>query len=140
MAAVGANCLAAVTAAGGRPPKPEMQPFCGLPDIPALRELQAQAQWVGWEYVWVEKKGGGGSDERDFFDERTEVKTHSLTCPNCQQTADYALSWLVRRKRARLTGYADAAREAGFTDYVAKVQRDQIIESLRQCLAGMAVS
>ena len=56
----------------------------------------------------------GGSDERDFFDERTEVKTHSLICPHCQQSADYALTWLVRRKRARLTGYADAAREARF--------------------------
>ncbi len=63
-------------------------------------------------------QGGQGNqakeDERDFFDERTEVKTHTFTCPNCQQQADYALTWLVRRKRARLTGYADAAREARF--------------------------
>ncbi len=56
----------------------------------------------------------GGNEERDFFEERTEVKTHTLTCPNCQQEADYALTWLVRRKRPRLTGYADAAREARF--------------------------
>ncbi|HLI77384.1 MAG TPA: hypothetical protein VKV02_10605 [Acidobacteriaceae bacterium] len=73
-------------------------------------------------------QGSGGSDERDFFDERTEVKTHSLTCPNCQQTADYALSWLVRRKRARLTGYADAAREARFAkarSYM--VRRDDLV-------------
>jgi two-component system, chemotaxis family, sensor kinase CheA len=34
----------------------------------------------------------------------------------------------------------DAGRDAGFTDYVAKIQRDQIIESLRQCLTDMAVS
>ncbi len=58
--------------------------------------------------------GGGGNDERDFFEERTEVKTHTLTCPNCGGQADYALTWLVRRKRARLTGYADAEREARF--------------------------
>ena len=32
----------------------------------------------------------------------------------------------------------DAGRDAGFTDYVAKVQQDQIIESLHQCLAGLA--
>lgn len=57
---------------------------------------------------------GNGNEERDFFEERTEVKTHVLTCPNCHQEADYALTWLVRRKRARLTGYADAAREARF--------------------------
>lgn len=58
---------------------------------------------------------GGGNDEREFFEERTEVKTHSLTCPHCRQAADYALTWLVRRKRARLTGYSDAAREARFS-------------------------
>src|SRR5579875_643797 len=70
----------------------------------------------------------GGSDERDFFDERTEVKTHSLMCPHCQQEADYALTWLVRRKRARLTGYADAAREARFAkarSYM--VRRDDLV-------------
>ncbi len=59
-------------------------------------------------------KPQGGGDERDFFEERTEVKTHALTCPHCHQEGDYALSWLVRRKRARLTGYTDAAKEARF--------------------------
>jgi two-component system chemotaxis sensor kinase CheA len=28
----------------------------------------------------------------------------------------------------------EQGREAGFTDYVAKMQRDALIESLRQCL------
>lgn len=71
---------------------------------------------------------GGGNDEREFFDERTEVKTHTLTCPHCQQEGDYALTWLVRRKRARLTGYADAAREARFSkarSYM--VRRDDVV-------------
>ena len=71
---------------------------------------------------------GSGNDERDFFDERTEVKTHSLTCPNCGQAADYALTWLVRRKRPRLTGYADAGREARFAkarSYM--VRRDDLV-------------
>jgi two-component system, chemotaxis family, sensor kinase CheA len=44
-----------------------------------------------------------------------------------------------------LSGHADpgqveAGRDAGFTDYVAKMQRDQIIESLRQCLTEMVAS
>jgi two-component system chemotaxis sensor kinase CheA len=34
----------------------------------------------------------------------------------------------------------EAGRDAGFTDYVAKIQRDQIIESLRQCMTEMVVS
>jgi two-component system chemotaxis sensor kinase CheA len=42
-----------------------------------------------------------------------------------------------------LSGHVDAhqieaGRDAGFTDYVAKSQRDQIVESLRQCLLEMA--
>ncbi len=42
-----------------------------------------------------------------------------------------------------LSGHADpgqvaAGRDAGFTDYVAKSQRGQILNALRQCLAGMA--
>jgi len=44
-----------------------------------------------------------------------------------------------------LSGHADpsqieAGRDAGFTDYVAKMQRDQIIESLRQCLTVLVAS
>jgi two-component system chemotaxis sensor kinase CheA len=37
-------------------------------------------------------------------------------------------------------GQVEAGRDAGFTDYVAKIQRDQIIESLRLCLTDMAVT
>jgi two-component system chemotaxis sensor kinase CheA len=37
-------------------------------------------------------------------------------------------------------GQVEAGRNAGFTDYVAKIQRDQIIESLRQCLTDMVAS
>jgi two-component system chemotaxis sensor kinase CheA len=34
----------------------------------------------------------------------------------------------------------EAGRDAGFTDYVAKIERDQIIEALRQCLAETVAS
>ncbi len=53
-------------------------------------------------------------DEKNFFEERTEVKAHSLTCPHCSQPADYALTWLVRRKRDHPAGYADDATRARF--------------------------
>ena len=38
-------------------------------------------------------------EERDFFDERPESRTHTMTCPHCGQQAEYELSWLVRGKR-----------------------------------------
>ena len=42
-----------------------------------------------------------------------------------------------------LTGHADprdveAGRDAGFTDYVAKFEREALLASLQQCLAEMA--
>ena len=54
-------------------------------------------------------------DERNFFEERAEVKPHSLLCPNCNQQADYALTWLVRRKRDHPVGFADDATLARFS-------------------------
>ena len=53
-------------------------------------------------------------DERNFFEERAEVKPHTLVCPNCNGAADYALTWLVRRKREHPVGFADEAALARF--------------------------
>lgn len=39
-----------------RPPKPQALPFIGLPEIPAMAELQAHDAWVAWDYVWKEDK------------------------------------------------------------------------------------
>lgn len=38
-------------------------------------------------------------DEREFYDERSEPKKHTLICPHCPHEAEYMLTWLVRRKR-----------------------------------------
>jgi hypothetical protein len=38
-------------------------------------------------------------DERDFFEEKLQPKTHTLTCPHCQQADEYQVTWMVRRKR-----------------------------------------
>ena len=53
-------------------------------------------------------------DERNFFEERTEVKSATLACPNCREEADYALTWLLRRKREHPAGFADDATHARF--------------------------
>ncbi|HEY5329205.1 MAG TPA: hypothetical protein VIJ79_04915 [Acidobacteriaceae bacterium] len=46
-------------------------------------------------------------EERDFFDERTEMRTHTMTCPHCNQPGEYQLSWLVRRKKPQPPRNAD---------------------------------
>src|ERR1700761_8790140 len=51
-------------------------------------------------------------EESDFFDERREAKRHTLVCPHCGKAEEYQLSWLVRRKKPRLPGNADARDKA----------------------------
>jgi hypothetical protein len=38
-------------------------------------------------------------DEREFYEERSEAKKHTLMCPHCREENEYSLTWLVRRKR-----------------------------------------
>jgi len=53
-------------------------------------------------------------DEREFFNETTEQRTHSLTCPKCGQAAEYKVTWMVRRKRAQVPRGADERDRARF--------------------------
>jgi hypothetical protein len=53
-------------------------------------------------------------DEREFFTETTEMRTHTLTCPRCGQAGEYRVTWVVRRKRAALPHRADERDRAKF--------------------------
>ncbi len=53
-------------------------------------------------------------EERDFFDERTEQRIHTLSCTKCGKAGDYSLTWLVRRKKNQLNGRADERDRARF--------------------------
>ena len=53
-------------------------------------------------------------EERDFFDERAEQRTHMMTCPHCREQNEYELRWLVRRKRTQLPRGADERDRARF--------------------------
>ncbi len=53
-------------------------------------------------------------EEREFFDEKEQKKSYTLSCPHCQQSADYEISWLVRTKKKQLSGRADDRDRAKF--------------------------
>jgi hypothetical protein len=53
-------------------------------------------------------------EERDFFDEKPEQRTHTLTCPHCGKADEYQISWLVRRKKTQLGRNADERDRARF--------------------------
>ena len=53
-------------------------------------------------------------EERDFFDEKAEQRTHVMTCPHCGQQGEYQIDWVVRRKKAQLPRGADDRDRARF--------------------------
>ncbi len=53
-------------------------------------------------------------EERDFFIETTELRSHNLTCPKCGQGAEYKVTWVVRRKRPQVPRGADERDRARF--------------------------
>ena len=46
-------------------------------------------------------------NERDFFTEKVEMKSMSLSCPQCRHRADYQIKWVKRVKKDRLPPGAD---------------------------------
>jgi hypothetical protein len=53
-------------------------------------------------------------EEREFFNETTEQRTHNLSCPKCGQAGEYKVTWIVRRKRQQLPRGADERDRARF--------------------------
>jgi len=66
------------------------------------------------EYFSGNAKGVSTMEERDFFDEKPEQRTHTLTCPHCGKADEYPIAWLVRRKKAQVPRGADERDRARF--------------------------
>jgi len=45
--------------------------------------------------------------EREFFNEKTEAKPMSLSCPACQHRGEYQVRWIRRTRKDRLPRGAD---------------------------------
>ena len=67
-------------------------------------------------------------EERDFFEEKTEPRKHTLTCPHCGKAEEYEVSWLVRRKKAQLPGRPDERDRARFAKAQSyMVRKDDVV-------------
>src|SRR5262249_23449908 len=63
-------------------------------------------------------------DERDFFNNRNEVRNDRLTCPRCKRANDYQMRWVVRTRKDRIPPGADERDRALFAklrDYMIRV-------------------
>jgi hypothetical protein len=87
---------------------------------PEWKSQDASEDFFRWTEGWK------SMEERDFFNETTEQRTHTLTCPKCGQAGEYKVTWVVRRKRPQLprgAGERDRARFAKAQSYM--VRRDE---------------
>jgi hypothetical protein len=53
-------------------------------------------------------------EEREYYDERQEVKKHMLICPHCRQEGEYEVGRIVRMKKKQLPPRADERDRAKF--------------------------
>lgn len=63
-------------------------------------------------------------DERDFYTEKSELKTANYSCPKCRQRSDFQVRWLRRSKKRDLPRGAnefDRAKFAKSRDYMVRV-------------------
>src|SRR5947208_6260643 len=63
-------------------------------------------------------------NERDFFNEKQEVKRATYSCPHCRERAEYEVRWLRRTKKQSLMRGAneqDRARFEKSRDYMVRI-------------------
>lgn len=88
--------MTAGTSTFERPPKPQLPPFAGLPDLPAMRELQGRPKWVAWEYTWNDARGVWDKPPLNAKDGRAGSTTNSATWA----PYDAAAAFATRRAQA----------------------------------------
>jgi len=63
-------------------------------------------------------------NERDFFNEKQEMKRATFSCPYCRERAEYDVRWLKRTKKSALPRGASEQDRARFTksrDYMVRI-------------------
>ncbi|HEY0006104.1 MAG TPA: hypothetical protein VGB17_15095 [Pyrinomonadaceae bacterium] len=63
-------------------------------------------------------------NERDFFNEKEEMKRGTFSCPHCRERAEYSVRWLRRTKKTappRGANEQDRERFAKSRDYMVRI-------------------
>lgn len=73
--------------------------------------------------------------ERDFFNERQEMKRATYSCPHCRARDEYEVRWLTRRKKDALPRGANEQDRARFhksRDYMVRIDDMLACKSCRR--------
>lgn len=63
-------------------------------------------------------------DERDFFNEKDEIKVHDIRCPSCGQDDQYKVRWRTRTRKNSIPGNSGEDARARFKaarDYMVRI-------------------
>lgn len=72
------------------PPRPNCQPFTGLPDIEALHELRQRPHWLVWDYEWNPIKEKWDKPPKSARTGGAGSSTNRETWCSYDQAADFA--------------------------------------------------
>jgi hypothetical protein len=64
-------------------------------------------------------------EERDYFDERQELKKHMLVCPHCGQEGEYEVGWMKKKALPPRADERDRAKFAKAQSYM--VRKDDLL-------------
>ena len=73
-------------------------------------------------------------NERDFFNEKEEVKKATYSCPHCRERADYEIRWLKRTKKKQPPRGINEQERAQFSksrDYMVRVDDMLMCKNMR---------
>ena len=73
--------------------------------------------------------------EREFFNEKTETKPATFTCPKCRFRGDYQVRWIRRVKKDRLprgAGERDRAMFAKLRNYMVRLDDVVVCQKCRR--------
>ena len=73
-------------------------------------------------------------NEKDFFNEKEEMKRVSYICPYCRERADYNVRWLKRTKKSappRGANEMDRARFNKSRDYMVRIDDMLVCQNMR---------
>jgi hypothetical protein len=72
-------------------------------------------------------------DERQFYDEKQETKTLTLTCPACRKEDNYPIRWVVRTKKSELPRGANEEDKKRFVQARSYMVRVDELVACRKC-------
>jgi hypothetical protein len=73
-------------------------------------------------------------NERDIFDEKTEIKTASFSCPQCRERNDYEVRWMKRTKKKNAPHHLNQQEQAQYQnsrDYMVRIDDVLMCKNMR---------